>query len=368
MKRDMGRWIVFSGGYTEPIQMASGEIVPGRGKGIGVCAVDAVSGRITCSAMLPSTPNPSHLTTTSDGRFLYCVSELKEACGICGSTVSAYAVEEGGARLRLLSRQATCGADACFVCLWHNEKWLLAANYSGGSVAVFPVEADHALGSASCVLRHSGCGTDVQRQESPHPHQILPAPDGHHVYVPDLGLDRLVCYRFDEEAGWLIKDDWQDISGLPGQGIRHGVFSADGTRLYVMTEMAAQVNVYSYDPADGSAALLQTCDTVRGTAGNLGAAIRLHPSGKWLYASVRGADVLVTFRADENGLLTEQSRISSGGKIPRDFDLTPDGRFLLAANQDSDSLCVFEIDAEGALHPRGCCDTPIGACTVLHIL
>ena len=83
---------------------------------------------------------------------------------------------------------------------------------------------------------------------------------------------------------------------------------------------------------------------------------------------MRGADVLVTFRADENGLLTEQSRISSGGKIPRDFDLTPDGRFLLAANQDSDSLCVFEIDAEGALHPRGCCDTPIGACTVLHIL
>ena len=79
MKRDMGRWVVFSGGYTEPIQMASGEIVPGRGKGIGVCAVDAVSGRITCSAMLPSTPNPSHLTTTSDGRFLYCVSELKEA-------------------------------------------------------------------------------------------------------------------------------------------------------------------------------------------------------------------------------------------------------------------------------------------------
>ena len=135
-----------------------------------------------------------------------------------------------------------------------------------------------------------------------------------------------------------------------------------------MTEMAAQVNVYSYDPADGSAALLQTCDTVRGTAGKLGAAIRLHPSGKWLYASVRGADVLVTFGVDENGLLTEQSCIASGGKIPRDFDLTPDGRFLLAANQDSDNLCVFEIDAEGNPHPGGCCDTPIGACTVLHIL
>ncbi len=364
----MKNWTVFTGGYTEPIRMGSGETVPGRGKGIGVCAVDAASGQITCKAMLPSTPNPSHLTMSADGRFLYCVSELKEFSGISGSTVSAYAVEEGGARLRLLSRQATCGADACFVRLWHNEKWLLAANYSGGSVAVFPVEADHGLGPAACVLRHSGCGTDMRRQEGPHPHQILPAPDKIHVYVPDLGLDRLVCYRFDEETGWLTKDGWQDIPGLPGQGVRHGVFRADGTRLYVMTEMAAQVNVYSYDPADGSAALLQTCDTVRGTAGKLGAAIRLHPSGKWLYASVRGADVLVTFGVDENGLLTEQSCIASGGKIPRDFDLTSDGRFLLAANQDSDNLCVFEIDAEGNPHPGGCCDTPIGACTVLHIL
>ena len=135
-----------------------------------------------------------------------------------------------------------------------------------------------------------------------------------------------------------------------------------------MTEMAAQVNVYSYDPADGSAELLQVCDTVSGTTDSLGAAIRLHPSGRWLYVSVRGADVLVRFRIGEDGCLTEQSRISSGGMIPRDFDLTPDGRFLLAANQDSDTLCVFEIDTEGTLHPRGCCDTPIGACTVLHIL
>ena len=95
----MKNWTVYTGGYTEPIQMASGETGPGRGKGIGVCAVDAVSGQITCKAMLPSTPNPAHLTMSADGRFLYCVSELKEYCGISGSTVSAYAVEEGCARI-----------------------------------------------------------------------------------------------------------------------------------------------------------------------------------------------------------------------------------------------------------------------------
>ena len=362
----MEHWTVYTGGYTEPIQMASGEVVPGRGKGVGRCTIDKTTGQIVCTAMLPATPNPSHLTLTADGRYLYCVSELKDYCGVSGSTVSAYALEEGG--IRLLSRQATCGADACFVCLWHDEKWLLAANYSGGSVAVFPVGDDHALGPAACVLRHTGRGTDPQRQQSPHPHQILPAPDGVHLYVPDLGLDRLVCYRFDSRTGWLTKDGWQDIPGLPGQGVRHGVFSADGTRLYVMTEMTAQVNVYRYDPASGAAELAQTCDTAARAAGALGAAIRLHPSGSRLYVSVRGADVLVRFCIGADGLLREPQCTASGGKIPRDFDLTPDGQFLLAANQDSDSLCVFEIDTEGALHPRGRCDTPIGACTVLHIL
>lgn len=362
----MKHWTVYTGGYTEPIQMASGEIVPGRGKGIGICTMDKAMGALCCTAMLPAAPNPSHLTCTTDGRYLYCVSELKEYCGVSGSTVSAFAVEADG--LRLLSRQATCGADACFVRLWHDEKWLLAANYSGGSVAVFPIGDDHALGPAACVLRHTGRGTDPQRQLSPHPHQILPAPDGVHVYVPDLGLDRLVCYRFDSQTGWLTKDGWPDIPGLPGQGIRHGVFSADGTRLYVMTEMTAQVNVYRYDPASGAAELVQTCGAAARGAGVLGAAIRLHPSGNRLYVSVRGADVLVTFRIGADGCLTEQSRIGSGGKIPRDFELTPDGRFLLAADQDSDSLCVFAIDAAGDPHPHTACKTPIGACTVVHIV
>lgn len=280
--------------------------------------------------------------------------------------MSAYRVTEDG-QLVLLSRQATCGADACFVCLWPDERWLLAANYSGGSVAVFPVRADGALGAAACVLRHSGAGVNAARQEAPHPHQILLAPDGVHVYVPDLGLDRLVCYRFDAERGWLERDGWPDIPGVPGQGIRHGVFSADGLRLYVMTEMAAQVNVYAYDPASGRAERLQVCDTVDAAAGVLGAAIRLHPNGRTLYASVRGADVLVTFAVDADGWLVKTGMLSSGGAIPRDFVLTPDGRFLLAGNQDSDTVCVFAVDAQGALTRCAAADLPAGAVTVLHV-
>lgn len=360
-------WYVLSGGYTEPIQMGSGEIVPGRGKGIGLFSMDKSTGELTQLAMMPSMPNPSHLTVSPDGAVLYAVSELKEYHGVPGSLVSAWRLDRENGSMTLPGSQFTTGMDACFVHLWQDGKWLLAANYSGGSIAVFPVKEDGALGHASCVLRHSGSGVRPDRQEGPHPHQILPAPDGKHIYVPDLGLDRLCCYLMDTEKGWLVQDGWQDIAGIPGQGTRHGVFNAAGDRLYVMAELTGEVNVYDYDSATGRAALLQTCAAVQHDGWILGAAIRLHPDGRTLYCSVRGANRLAVFRVAEDGTLTKAQEISSGGEIPRDFILTPDGRFLLAANQDSDNICVFRIGEDGLLTPRSSIGG-IGAVTVLQIL
>lgn len=364
----MSNWYVLSGGYTEPIQMGSGEIVPGRGKGIGLFAMDKESGELRQLAMMPSRPNPSHLTLSPDGKVVYAVSELKEYEGIPGSLVSAYRLDRENGTLELLGSQATTGMDACFVHLWQDGKRLLAANYSGGSTAVFPVLEDGSLGHASCVLRHAGSGVRPDRQEGPHPHQILPAPDGAHVYVTDLGLDRLCCYLLDPENGWLVKDARPDIAGIPGQGTRHGIFSAAGDRLYVMAELTGEVNVYAYDAQSGKADLLQTCTALTHDGWILGAAIRLHPNGRFLYVSVRGADRLVAFRVEEDGTLTKTQEISSGGEIPRDFNLTPDGRFLLAANQDSDNICVFAIDAESGMLTPCSSIGGIGAVTVLQIM
>jgi len=363
----MNNWYVLTGGYSEPIQMGSGEIVPGRGEGIGLFCLNGETGEMERLAMMSCMPNPSYLTLSADSRYLYCVNEMKDYHGIPGSLVSAYRLNWEEGAMELLGSQFTCGMDACHVCLWLGEKWLLVSNYTGGSVAVFPVLADGSLDHASCVLRHSGSGVNPARQEGPHPHQILPAPDGCHVYVPDLGLDRLVCYRLDTEKGWLIKDNWQDIESMPGQGPRHAVFNKNGNRLYVMAELTGQVNVYDYDPHTGSAKLLQSCDTVDYDGWLLGAAIRLHPTGKWLYVSVRGIDELAVLRIENDGTLTRIQNISSGGQIPRDFNLTPDGKFLLASNQDSDNVCVFAInEADGTLTQRSAIGQ-IGAVTVVQI-
>ncbi len=351
-RTEMSELFYFTGGYTEPTLMGSGETVPGRCRGISCFSFDEESGMMKLCSVTKSTPNPSYILADPRAPYLYCVNELKEYGGIPGSTVSVYHIEADNGELQLLNRQFTGGADACFLALSPDGSYLMATNYHGGNFCVFPLEADHRLGSASCLLRHVGRGMDVSRQESPHPHQLLCSPDGGYVYVTDLALDRLLCYQADWKNGWLIPCGRQDIAGIPGQGVRHAVFDAAGEHLYVMTEMACQINVYNYNPESGAAELVQTLSTV--SAGDaafcLGAAIRLHPCGRWLYVSVRGVNRLYVFSVRTDGLLEFVQDISSGGEIPRDFVLSPDGRFLLVGNQDTDNICIFAVDLfSGAL-------------------
>lgn len=344
----MKKFRFFTGGYTEPTQMGSGEIVPGRGKGIACYEFDQEAGALTRLTVTPSVPNPSYILVDPEEPYLYCVNELKKYEGIDGSTVSAYRICTETGELKLLNRQFTCGADACYLAFSPDRKHLLAANFSGGSFAVFPVLSDHSLGHASCILRHDGKGVNSERQEGPHPHQMILSPDGQYVYVSDLGLDRLAAYRADWKKGWLFPEERLDIQGIAGQGTRHGVFDKDGTHLYVMTEMACEVNVYEYEKASGKAKLVQTISAMPEGCEipSLGAAIRLHPNGKWLYVSVRGSNHLAVFLIDEHGRLKLTELRASGGEIPRDFILSPNGRYLLAGHQDTDTICVFKIDQE----------------------
>ena len=166
-----------------------------------------------------------------------------------------------------------------------------------------------------------------------------------------------------------LPDRQVTIPGIKGQGIRHGVFDRKGRHLYVMTEMACQVNVYEYEMESGRARLVQTISAMPKTCrpSSLGAAIRLHPKGKWLYASVRGSNHLAVFRIEEDGRLEQIQIQDSLGEIPRDFILSPDGEYLLAGNQDTDTICVFGISREnGKLSPlyvekEACCVTVLAA-------
>lgn len=344
----MKNFYFFTGGYTEPAKMGSGETVPGRCRGITCYRFDEETGELARLAVTSSVPNPSYILVHPGAPFLYCVNELKEYKGIHGSTVSAYEICGETGELRLLNRQFTCGADACHLAFSPDRKYLMAANYSGGSFCLLPILPDYRLGHASCVLRHRGKGVNRERQEGPHPHQMLLSPDGKYVYVPDLGLDCLAGYRADWEKGWLLPDDRLTIPGIPGQGIRHGVFDRDGRNLYVITEMTSQINVYAYEKETGRAELMQTLSAMPQNCGisGKGAAIRLHPNGRWLYASVRESNHLAVFLIDKEGKLEQIGIQDSGGRIPRDFILSPSGKYLLAGHQDTDTICIFRINQE----------------------
>jgi 6-phosphogluconolactonase len=236
-------------------------------------------------------------------------------------------------------------------------KYVLLANYGGGSVSVLPIQEDGSLGKATAFIQHSGRGSDPQRQEGPHAHSINLDAANRFAVAADLGLDKLFLYRFDAAKGILTPNDPPFASLRPKSGPRHFAFHPKGTFAYVINELSSTVTVFSYDAERGVLKELQTVTTLpKGFSGeNSTAEVQVHPSGKFLYGSNRGHDSIAVFKIDgEKGILQLIEIQSTHGKEPRNFGIDPSGSFLLAANQNSSSVVVFRIDAKtGRLSATG---------------
>ncbi len=341
---DMKNRLVFTGSYSQPIVLGTGELSPGCGDGVTVFCMDG-SGRLT-RLSAAGKPNPTYLALGANGRFLYTVNELKEYHEEASAAVSAYAVDAQTGNLTFLNRRMTGGADACYVCVSPDGGHLLTANYSGGSFAIFPILPDGSLGTASCFLQHYGSGPNPARQAGAHVHQITPDPSGRHVLVADLGTDQIFVYGVDWTAGCVIPNAAPTIRTEPGDGPRQFVFDKSGRFLYLVTELANTVRVYAYDGATGTAQFLQALPTLPDAcvANSTAACIRLHPSGEFLYASNRGHDSIAHYRVQQDGTLSPLAIQKLGGNTPRDFNITPEGDFLLCGLQDSNELILYRID------------------------
>ncbi|HLO03035.1 MAG TPA: lactonase family protein, partial [Symbiobacteriaceae bacterium] len=227
---------------------------------------------------------------------------------------------------------------------------LLVTNYGGGTVAALPIQPDGSLGPATGFAQHEGSGPTA-RQAGPHPHSALYSSG--FVYVPDLGLDRVVIYRLVE--GELIPASFAALP--PGSGPRHLAAGSGDRLLYLVNELNSTVTVFQRDGETGALEAVQTVSTLpAGYAGiNYPADIHLHPSGRFLYVSNREHDSIALFLVEaQSGLLSPAGHFPSGGRWPRSFGIDPTGRFLVAAHQKSDSVVSLAIDqASGALTPTG---------------
>lgn len=346
----MKKTMVFIGTYTQPILFGTGEVLNGCGDGVYVfewkdCRLEARS----CA----KTDNASFLVMDRAQKYLFSTNELKEYQGMQGGAVSAFRFDAQKAALTFINAQPVGGADPCHVEVDEKGRYLYCANFMSGSVTVLPIEDGGALGKACCMIQHNGSGPDPKRQKGPHAHGIFFDPQEARVFVPDLGMDTVLCYRPDENGGLTSLEGCAIPAAKPGSGPRHMAFHPNGKFVYINTEMGSMVCAYRYDQETGKTTLLQMLPTIPpdvNPASTSTSAIKIHPNGRLLYVSNRGHDSLATYRVDaETGMLECIAIQPTGGRIPRDFEITPDGRYLIAAHQSGNDVVVFELRQEDGM-------------------
>jgi 6-phosphogluconolactonase len=352
-----GKYLVYVGTYTNDDGHQT------TSKGIYVYRYDADTGQVTSPGLAGETTNPSWVALDPSGRFLYAVNEVGNYKGPNSGGVSAFSIDrnkDGRAtgKLTFLNEVPSRGAGPCYVSVDKTGKYVLVANYDGGSIAVFPILRDGRLGEASSFIQHTGHGANPERQEGPHAHSIILSPDNRFAFVNDLGLDELLTYRFDAAKGALTPSEPPFTKLDPGAGPRHFALHPNGKFAYVISEIQGSVSAFSADLKAGTFQRLQTISTLpkdyKGTIED--AEIEVHPSGKFLYASNRGdANSIAVFAIDPaKGTLTTVEITPSQGNTPRSFAIDPTGRFLFAANEKSNNIVVFKIDQKtGRLTPTG---------------
>ncbi len=339
----------FVGGYTL-------EEFNANGKGIYTCTVNTESGEMQLKHIFDNVLNPSYLAIHPDRKYLYAVNELG---GDTPGYVSAFKILENG-QLEFINEKYTGGDYPCHLSISTDKKYLLTANYGGGSVTVFPIKEDGSLDNKSSLVKHSGKGPFEERQEASHVHYFAPAINDSTAFAVDLGTDKFFHYRLRNNGRLGIKTATKVTDGT---GPRHLVFHPSLKICYVILEFTNQIEVFKYIDEYTSFEKIQTIYTVGQPLPFYAAtssAIKIHPSGKYLYAGNRGIpeakeDVIAMFSIDPaSGELFALGYVGTKGKVPRDFAIDPGGKVLIVANQETNNLVSFNIDTNtGELTPTG---------------
>jgi 6-phosphogluconolactonase len=319
-----------------------GTYTKGKSKGIYVYRFYAETGRLAYLNEIDDVSNPSYLCVSDNDKFVYAVNEDGKNGG-----VSSFTFDPVQGKLVFLNRQPSQGADPCFVSVDKDQKNVFVANYSSGSLAVLPVNADGSLKPVSQLIQDEGHGVNKDRQEGPHVHMALLSPDEKYLLYNDLGTDKVNIMRYHASHPQPLTPATPPfVSIADGEGPRHIVFSNDKKHAYLVTEMGSAVHAFDYD--NGKLKEVQSITLLRdGFKGQTaGAAIHISPDGRFLYASNRlETNEISVYAIDpDSGHLIFVQRTTSFGKNPRDFAIDPNGNFLVAANQDSDSIFVYRID------------------------
>ena len=289
--------------------------------------------------------NPSFVVVSPNEQFVYAVQEDASTNGK-GGAITAFSFNKQSGKLTYINEQASGGDHPCYVEVDKTGRWVVAGNYSSGNLAVFPVGANGSLGAASTILQHEGSGPNILRQAKPHVHCTVFSPDNRFLFVPDLGIDKVMIYAFDAVSGKLIPARHPFVQSNPGAGPRHFCFHPTKKYAYLIEELSGTIEVFKYKK--GRLRQMQYISTMPpGDTAFAGSAdIHVSPDGRFLYSSNRAnANTIAVFTVNQkNGKLALAGHQSTLGKTPRNFTIDPSGKFLLVANQNSGEIVLFERD------------------------
>lgn len=317
----------------------------GKGsKGIYWLDFNSQTGVSTLISSTDTASNPSFICVSASGKNLYAVSEdgNKEH-----GHISAYTINQKTKTLDFINKVPSNGDHPCFVAINKKANWLVAANYSSGSLASFSVNPNGSINESTQKIAHTGSGPNKQRQSSPHVHATFFGPNYTSVWAPDLGSDKVAVYDFNDNASSpLSATAVNEIITLPGSGPRHLTFSPNKLFVYVIEELTGTVSAYKIKGT--KTMLVQNIKThpenIKSTFGS--ADIHITPSGKFLYASNRGEENnLAIFSINQaTGKLANLGYQSVSGIGPRNFTIDPTGQYVLVANQITSNIVTFYIN------------------------
>ena len=366
-----GPLLAYVGTFSSPLRdvlPTQVDLPPGNGCGIHRFRVDRATGAMTSADVHEMGTSPSHLALNAAGTRLYSANETDRVGDGKEGTISAFAIDRADGRLTPLNTVRSGGAGPTYVSLHLSGRFLFAANYFGGSVAVLPIQPDGRLDDPTDVQKDSGTIGPTRATSAPpgsfaisghdrtHAHMIQADPAGRFVLHVDLGLDRIYVWKFDERKGVLIPNEPPAVALPPGDGPRHFHFHPNGRWLYSIQEEGSTIVLFDYEAETGRLAPRQTISTLPpGFAGsNFCSEILVSADGRYVYAGNRLHDSIGIFSVGPEGVLTYEGEEWTRGDYPRSFQFDPTGRFLYCCNQRCDNVTVFRVNrGSGALEFTG---------------
>lgn len=346
--------VILSAGCKKNLTLFAGGFTEGEAPGFSVFSFDPGTGSIELKSQYDAGPSPSYFCFSGKYDLIYCLNEVMEFRGEKGGGLTTLRYDNKNGTCDKVSEMSVPYGGPCYISLSSDGGFLLLANYGSGSIAVVKLSDSGIPERVAHTILYETDSTNVS-----HPHMIQQDPAGKHVYVTDLGLDRIMIYDLDVNSGELVLKENGIVNVKKGSGPRHFVFNASGSKMYLINELGSTMMVFDVDDT-GGLALKQTLTTLGEDfqGKSYCADVHISSDGKFLYGSNRGENTIVIYKINSDGSLSLAGRSTCGGDWPRNFVIDPSGRFILAGNQRSDQISVFRISSNTGV-PRGPVETAV---------